>query len=242
MNGRKIIIFVFFIAIVAIAVNVVDYIVESNAKKEMMKRPMQTGSTTNSAGQMPMEMPKEIPQAMREAMAEQGMTAGMTGDMSGSNASGSSMAMMSMSKLFSNPDVPQEFANRAGELMMKMKENPNNVDTLLDLAFLFYEAQDPLGTLNFANRASTIDPINAEAAYFAGVAHAQLNEPKEAVAAFERSLMTKNSAQTRYNLALVYIHALNEVDKGKEELQKSLQAPDINDELKTMIEKELSEI
>ncbi len=225
MNSRKIILVVFFIAIAGIIASVVNYSIEANTSKQVAtKIPMNS-----------QEMPDEIPQAMKEAMQKQGMGSGMS-------SSNGSMNMMNMSQLFSNPDVSQEFATKAGDLMMKMKEDPNNVENLLDLARLFYEAKDPIATLNFANRANTIDPLSADAAYLVGVAHAQLNEPSEAVAAFERAIKIKDSAEARYNLGIVYLHALNDKEKAKIELEKALAMPELPAELKQMIEKELSGI
>ncbi len=229
MNARKLILLVFFLAVCGIVYSVVQYTVENNTKKTAMQRQVVAPSINTQ------EMPEEIPQAMKEAMAKMG-TEGQNAEMGNS----STMSAMNMSKLFSDPNVSQELSQRAGELMMKMKEDPQNVENLLDLAMLFYDAKDPIGTLNFAQRASVLDPLNADASYLTGLAHAQLNEADKAIEAFDRSLISRDSAQTRYNKALVYMHALNDKEKAKAELTKALTLPDMSSELKTAIEQELS--
>ncbi len=229
MNTRKIILAVFFLAVCGIVYSVVQYTIETNSKKTAMQRQVIAPAINTES------MPEEIPQAMKEAMSKMGAS-GQSAEMGNS----STMSAMNMSKLFSDPNVSQELSQRAGELMMKMKEDPQNVETLLDLAMLFYDAKDPIGTLNFASRASVIDPLNADASYLSGLAHAQLQEADKAIEAFDRSLLSKNSAQTRYNKALVYIHALSDKANGKAELEKALALPDVTDELKKAIDKELS--
>ncbi len=153
---------------------------------------------------------------------------------------GSDNPMMNMSALFNKADVDPEMATRAGELMQKMQADPQNPEVLIELSLLFFEAEDYLAMLNFANRASALSPTSAKAAYLSGIAHSQLGEPAEAAAAFERSLALEENAATRYSLAIIYIYSLNDKEKGKAHLDTALTLPSLDDSLKSAIEKELA--
>ncbi len=147
--------------------------------------------------------------------------------------------MMNMSSMF-NKEVSEEFSNKAGELMQRIQAEPNNPEVFLELALLFFEAEDYVGMLNFSTRASTIDPMSAKAAYLSGVAYSQLGEAAEAAMAFERSLVLEEMPATRYSLSILYIYNLDNKEKAKEHLQKALEFPNLDEVLKASIEKELA--
>ncbi len=165
------------------------------------------------------------------------MTDNSTAQMPPSNAPS---APMNMSAMFTKEDIDPEMAKRAGELMMKMQENPNDIDTLLELSLLFYQAEDYLAMLNFANRAAALAPMNARAGYFAGIAHSQLGEFNESAQAFERSLSLQENPSTRYSLAVLYIYNLNDKEKARMNLEEALKSTMLQEGLKSKIEAELA--
>ncbi len=173
---------------------------------------------------------KEI--AMTQTMPPEGMGSGMEN-------SSAMNEMMNMSAMFGK-DVDPEFSKKAGELMQKMQAEPNNADTLLDLSLLFFEVEDYVAMLNFSSRANTIDPMNARAAYLSAIAHSQLGEVDEAIAAFERSLAIDANPSTLYSLAILYKYNKDNAAKSSELLQKALEIPNLDANLKANIEKELA--
>ncbi len=149
---------------------------------------------------------------------------------------------MNMSNMFGNEDIDPAFAQRAGELMQRMQANANDPQVAIELAILFLEAEDYLGSLNFATRASMLDPTNANAAYLMAIAHSQLGEYNEAVAEFNRSLALNETAATHYSLAIVYKYNLNNNEMAKIHLEKALNTPDITEEIKGFVNTELENL
>lgn len=147
---------------------------------------------------------------------------------------------MNMVAMLGAENMTEEMAAQAGKLMQAMQVDPNNMDTLLSLALLFYEAQDYVTMINFVNRASTLDPTSAQATYLAGIAYTNLGEGEAAVQSFELSLSLYESPITRYNLAIVYLYTLDNKEKAKEELEKALLMPELSADLKANIEAELA--
>ncbi len=148
-------------------------------------------------------------------------------------------APMNMSSLFSAENPDPALVEQAASLMMSMQEDPNNVETLLALSMTFYQANDFLAMLNFANRAAVLAPANELAPYYAGIAYSQLGENENAVMSFERSLANNNSPETRYNLAILYIYNLDDSESAKIHLEQALQSPNLDPALKELIEAEL---
>ncbi len=146
---------------------------------------------------------------------------------------------MDMSKLFGSEDVDPALSKRAGELMMKMQENPNDPQVTIDLSLLFLEAQDYVASLNFATRASTLDPSNATAAYLKAVAHSQLGEIESAIKEFNRSLSLNENPATHFGLAVLYKYNANDAAMAKSHLEKALQMPNLTEDMKGRITNEL---
>lgn len=182
------------------------------------------------------QFPENIPEGMQKAL-EQGM------QMPPANMGANSQAQapqMGMSKLFGE-NVDPALATRAGELMQQMQTNPNNPETLVELAMLFSEAEDYKAMLNFANRASVIDPSNPQIAYLIGMAYSQLGQNENAIEAFEFSLSLEESPVSLYALALLYLYtdAIKDKDKAQKYLEQALAIPNTSPDLKEQITQEL---
>lgn len=100
-------------------------------------------------------------------------------------------------------------------LMQKMKDNPNDVDTLLQIAGLFAEQGDNEGAKSMAQRALVAAPSDARPPYLMGVILSREGNWEEAARQLERSISLKDDAATRYSLAVIYRYHLGQEDKAR---------------------------
>ena len=100
-------------------------------------------------------------------------------------------------------------------LMQKMKDNPNDVDTLLELATLFAEQGDNDGARSMAERALVAAPSDHRPPYLLGVILSRTGAWDEAAKYLERSISLKDDAATRYSLAVIYRYHLHQEDKAR---------------------------
>ena len=123
-------------------------------------------------------------------------------------------------------------------LMQKMKENPHDADTLLELAGIFAEQGNAEGAKDMVERAVVAAPSDHRAPYLMGVILAREGNWTEAASQLERSLSLKDDAATRYSLAVIYRYHLQQEDKARENFETAARI--CNDEsLSAMIRTEL---
>ncbi|MDR2504076.1 MAG: tetratricopeptide repeat protein [Deltaproteobacteria bacterium] len=118
---------------------------------------------------------------------------------------------------------------QVGELMAKLKENPNHFETRMALAELFATAQDPASAAVHLQKAVSIKPDDAQAHFNLGVVRHDLEQFAEAAAGYERSLSLEESPITMYYLATVYFEHLNkraEARKLFERVAANAESPD----------------
>lgn len=101
-------------------------------------------------------------------------------------------------------------------LMQKMKDNPNGVDTLLEIARIFAEQGDNEGAKSMAERALVAAPSDARPPYIMGVLLSREGAWDEAAKQLERSISLKDDAATRYSLAVIYRYHLKQENKARE--------------------------
>lgn len=101
-------------------------------------------------------------------------------------------------------------------LMQKMKDNPNDVDTLLEIARIFAEQGDNEGAKSMAERALVAAPSDARPPYIMGVLLSREGAWDEAARQLERSISLKDDAATRYSLAVIYRYHLKQENKARE--------------------------
>ena len=101
-------------------------------------------------------------------------------------------------------------------LMQKMKDNPNDVDTLLEIARIFAEQGDNEGAKSMAERALVAAPSDARPPYIMGVLLSREGAWDEAAKQLERSISLKDDAATRYSLAVIYRYHLRQENKARE--------------------------
>lgn len=101
-------------------------------------------------------------------------------------------------------------------LMQKMKDNPNDVDTLLEIARIFAEQGDNEGAKSMAERALVAAPSDARPPYIMGVLLSREGAWDDAAKQLERSISLKDDAATRYSLAVIYRYHLKQENKARE--------------------------
>lgn len=127
-------------------------------------------------------------------------------------------------------------------LMQKMQANPNDPDTLLDLSDLFIRRGDLERAESFINRAAVAAPSDARPPFYLGVLKERQGNYAEAADSLERSLSMQDNPAARFSLAVLRIYHLNDRAAGKAQLEAALQAPDLTEELKTLITEELAKL
>jgi tetratricopeptide (TPR) repeat protein len=99
-------------------------------------------------------------------------------------------------------------------LMQKMKENPNDVETLLGIAQLFAERGDLDGAMDMIQRAVVAAPSDHRPPYLMGVVLGGQGKWQEAAAQLERSISLKDDASARYSLGVILRYHLGQADKA----------------------------
>ena len=100
-------------------------------------------------------------------------------------------------------------------LMQKMKDNPHDVDTLLQLASLFAEQGNGESAKDMVQRAVVAAPSDHRPPYLMGVLLAREGAWAEAASQLERSISLKDDAAARYSLAVIYRYHLKQEDKAR---------------------------
>lgn len=127
-----------------------------------------------------------------------------------------------------------------GKLMEQVGKNPNDGTALFHLAQHLGTAGNWAAAESFIERAVALEPANPEWLHFLGVTKHGLEKNVEAAAALERVAGMTNKPDVRYSLGVLYIYYLQQPEKGKEQLQKALSAPDLPADLQKMISDELN--
>jgi tetratricopeptide (TPR) repeat protein len=100
-------------------------------------------------------------------------------------------------------------------LMQKMKENPNDVETLLALAQTFAEQGDMEGAKDMIQRAAVAAPADHRPPYLMGVVLGGQGKWQEAAEQLERSVALKDDASARYSLGVIWRYHLKDEAKAR---------------------------
>lgn len=101
-------------------------------------------------------------------------------------------------------------------LMQKMKENPNDVETLLALAQTFAEQGDMEGAKDMIQRATVAAPSDHRPPYLLGVVLGGQGKWQEAAEQLERSVALKDDASARYSLGVIWRYHLKDGTKARQ--------------------------
>ena len=100
-------------------------------------------------------------------------------------------------------------------LMQKMKADPHDVETLLELARVFAEQGDTESAKDMVQRAVVAAPSDYRPPYLMGLLLARESRWEDAAAQLERSISLKDDAATRYSLAVIYRYHLKQEEKAR---------------------------
>ena len=126
-----------------------------------------------------------------------------------------------------------------GKLMQQVSENPNDFKALVHLTEHLMSDQQWDAAENFAKRAMTVNPNDAQPPYLVGVIMHNKGQHQQAAEALEQVVRLKDEASVRYSLGVLYIHYLENPAKGVEHLTAGLHDAKAPESLKKQIREEL---
>ncbi|SDN30314.1 Tetratricopeptide repeat-containing protein [Desulfonauticus submarinus] len=129
------------------------------------------------------------------------------------------------------------------DLMQKLKKDPNNIDVLKELGFVFMKMGNWNRALSFWTKILDIEPKDRMALSQAGYCYFQLQKYHKAVHLYEEVLKSdENNYIINYNLGVIYAKFLSQPNKAKIYFQKVLNSPDAESKLKQEVKDFLSHI
>ncbi len=92
---------------------------------------------------------------------------------------------------------------QAAPLLAKLKQNPNDAETLAQTGNLYYDAQQFNTAVEYYAHALTVDPKNSAVRTDMGTAYLYLNDPDRAIQEFQNALKDNpKHGQAMFNLGL----------------------------------------
>lgn len=166
------------------------------------------------------------------------------------------VAAIFLTSFLKGPGIPQqqqqsakgksmntELMSDVPALMARVKDNPKDLEALLELGEIFNRAEDWPKSLHFWGKAIELEPDNVGAHYHRAYALVELQRYGEAVADYEFILAAKpESYQAHYYLGVIYKLALEKPDLARKHLQAALDAKPTERDLVAEIEKHLSDL
>ncbi len=106
-------------------------------------------------------------------------------------------------------------SDSVSQLMEKLRENPNDSKTLMELGDVFMTAEDWSRAQVFLKRAIVSAPGDVRPRFMTAVCEFRMGNPAGAAETFESLLDLKREPQAMYNLALLYKYHLQQPTKAK---------------------------
>jgi tetratricopeptide (TPR) repeat protein len=126
-----------------------------------------------------------------------------------------------------------------GELMQKLRQDPGDVATLIQLAERFVQEKNWPPAENFARKAVVAAPGNPQPLYLLGVILHNQGNHAEAAACLERVVSLRDEPSVRYSLGVLYARYLQDPARGGQHLRAALAQPGLPDGLAETIRAEL---
>ena len=126
-----------------------------------------------------------------------------------------------------------------GELMQKLKHDPNDVSAMIQLAERFVQEKNWAPAENFARRAVVAAPGNPQPLYLLGVILHNQGNHAEAATCLERVVSLHDEPSVRYSLGVLYARYLQDPARGGQHLRAALAQPGLPDGLAETIRAEL---
>lgn len=146
----------------------------------------------------------------------------------------------------SRPDMPMnEGMGLVGQLMQKVAQNPQDLESTLKLAESLMSLGEWQGAENFAQKAVSLasgNPEEIRPLLMLALIHHNNGKHEQAAELLEKSLEKRDDPIARYNLGILYAHYLKQADKGRDQFRQALSHEGIAPGLKAAIEDELKKI
>ncbi len=99
---------------------------------------------------------------------------------------------------------PQDIQKRIAGIEQMLKENPQNVEALIQLGNDYFDTNQYEKAVEAYKKALALDPQNADVLTDLGICYRKLRRPQEAVQAFNKALeAAPNHVLTLFNLGIV---------------------------------------
>ena len=136
-------------------------------------------------------------------------------------------------------EAPAGNVSEIGQLMQQIRQNPGDVAAMLHLAEHFVEDKNWAAAENFLRKAVVTAPGNPQPLYLLGVVLHNQGEHAEAAACLERVVNLRDEPSVRYSLGVLYVHYLQDPERGGQHLRAALAQPGLPDDLVGLIRAEL---
>jgi len=136
---------------------------------------------------------------------------------------------------------PEMLAKAAEPLLVQLKSNPNDFDTLAKLGNLYYDSQAYPQAVDYYEKALAVQPNNADVRTDLGTAYWYTGDADKAIASFQKALAIRpNHPGTLFNLGIVMWQGKKDPKAAVVAWEKLLQTnPDYpqKDQVQTLIER-----
>jgi cytochrome c-type biogenesis protein CcmH/NrfG len=136
--------------------------------------------------------------------------------------------------------LSEEHMADISELMAKLKDNPNDAETLLSLGDLFIRAREWTRAESFLQRAVLANPSDIRPRYMLGIALYQQGKMELAIKTFENVILLDEDPATMYNLGVIYKYQLANPKRAEELFRKTVESPKADAEIRAKAQKELA--
>lgn len=140
------------------------------------------------------------------------------------------------------PPVMDSKMDGIGRLMAQAAQNPHDVPILLKLAESLMAIGQWESAENFVQKALTEPGENSRATYLLAVIHHNRGHHAEAAELLEKLLARQENPSARYSLGILYIHYLNQPEKGRVQLERGLAAEGVPESLVQAMQEELGKL
>ncbi|MFP5239686.1 MAG: tetratricopeptide repeat protein [Acidobacteriota bacterium] len=128
-------------------------------------------------------------------------------------------------------------------LMARVKDNPKDLEAILELGEIFNRAEDWQKSLFFWSKGIELDPENLGARYHRGYALLELQRYEEAMPDYEFIVTAKPDAyQAHYYLGVIYKHVLKNPEMARKHLRLAQDAQPKDSGMVSEIQNQLSDL
>lgn len=143
-------------------------------------------------------------------------------------------------RLAANTQQPP--VSEVGVLMQKLKEDPNDAQTLCSLSSKLIEEGNLDAAATFAEKAILRDVANPLPSYLLGYIRHRQGKEQEALELMKNSLEKKDSAAVHFSAGVICRYFLHDTAGAISHWEKGLSSPDLTESQQKQLQKELSSV